>query len=92
MKNLAHEVRSDGSHHTHRVSTMASLYLIHMSKAHQAAVDRVEDRMRGIGECCCAISEVSRRHEIRRSILDRTKVNFANLLRGLCCDAHRPAI
>ena len=35
MKNLAHEVRSDGSHHMSVNYSMASLYLVHMSEAHQ---------------------------------------------------------
>ena len=90
MKNLAHEVRSDGSHHMSVNSSMASLYLVHMSEAHQAAIYRVEDHVGGVGECFGGISEVRRRREIRRIVLDRTKVNYANFLRGICRNADCP--
>ena len=70
--------------------SMASLYLVHMSEAHQAAIYRVEDHVGGVGQCFGGTSEVRRRQEIRRIVLDRTKVNYANFLRGICRNADCP--
>ena len=70
--------------------SMASLYLVHMSEAHQAAIYRVEDCVSCVGECFRGISEVRRRQEIRRKVLDGTKVNYANFLRGIRRDTDSP--